>query len=343
VSLKKTQLLFFYLFSALFAQEITAQTTHANPSSQIKPSYFDTEFLSNYSQVKKQLIEDGFESVTFMSPDGCHLNGLYRSRANATHNAVVCAGFYPGKKEGMATFAELLPENCNILLIDARGHGESDGSLWKNILWYGQNEYKDILGALNFLCTQNNNPNFLIGVCIGAFHCAHATIALEKQNNFKDFNLQGIIFDSGFASLTNLLWIPANHFSEKVLPAIFSTYLYTKDTKKSIKNRLLYKVSAFFTTIVGSTITLSISPFFYWYDSNTTLFNKIEKIKTPIQFVHYSNDTYATLQVAEILQNNCPNSRLLVFNESKHALNHILHQNEYKALLLEFITNNMHT
>ena len=317
---------------------------HSNAKSPYNDSpYFNTQQLSQYTKINSSLINDGFAPINFISSDGYQLKGLYLQRANTSCNVIICAGFYPGRKEGMATLTQLLPQNCNILLIDARGHGESSGPFLQTILWYGQNEYKDIIGALNFLQTQNNNPNILLGVCIGAFHCAHAILALQKQRNFDDYKLKGIIFDSGFGSLKDLLTIPIIHFNEKILPTLLTTYCYPCENKKSVKSTLLFKASSFLSNCIGSTLTYSVSPFFYWYEGQTNLFDKIKNITIPIQFIHSNRDSYVDITIAKNLHSKAKNHSFTIFNESKHALNHILYPDKYKELLLEFIKKNVHT
>ena len=321
----------------------TDQKSRLNESIE-ETSYLNTSFLCQYSEVKCKMKKDGFMPVAFNSIDGHLIKGLYRESCDAQFNIIICAGFYPGKKEGMATFIDLLPHNCNILFIDARGHGESDGPFFRSILWYGTTEYNDILGALDFITNKNKKPNFLLGICIGAFHCAHAILELQKYPNYDSYNLQGLIFDSGFKSLTDLLWIPTKDVQEKTLPALWKKYIYTSETKKAIKDFWLYKISkTMFSYCIGYPITLLISPFFYWYNSQTTLINKMHTIKIPILFTHCSNDTYADFNSIEKLQKKCSCSMLYTFEDSQHGLNHILYPNQYKSLLLEFIAKNVHT
>src|SRR5258706_8981366 len=102
--------------------------------------FYATSFLKNYSAVQACLKAHGFKKITFQTPDNLTIHGLFLERPHATCNVIVCAGWLPGKQEGMATFYASLPQHCNILFFDARGHGNSEGPLlWK--LWqYGIHE-----------------------------------------------------------------------------------------------------------------------------------------------------------------------------------------------------------
>ena len=72
--------------------------------------------------------------------------------------------------------------DCNILFIDARGHGKSEGSVLKNMWGYGKHEYKDIIAAIKFAHKKNDVPIILYGVCAGAFNSMHALLKLQKKN-----------------------------------------------------------------------------------------------------------------------------------------------------------------
>ena len=172
---------------------------------QSNEKFYSTAFLRNYLTVRKTLLEAGFEKITFETSDNYKLAGLFLSRPNATCNVILCAGWLPGRKEGMATFYDLLPENCNILFFDARGHGESEGSLlWK--LWrYGIDEYKDITGAISWIHHNNTLPIIIAGICSGAFNATHAIAHLQEQNLIEHYNIKGLVFDSGWGSVTKII------------------------------------------------------------------------------------------------------------------------------------------
>src|SRR5207253_6165044 len=125
-------------------------------------------------------------------------------------------------QEDIATFYALLPEDCNILFFDARGHGNSDGSLlWK--LWqYGIHEYKDILGAISCINDMNSLPIIIIGICSGAFNAAHALVSLEKNNQCHTSHVKGLVFDSGWGSVTEIAQTAPPAGIEKRLSALLT-------------------------------------------------------------------------------------------------------------------------
>ena len=104
---------------------------HIKTNSVESELFFGTQFLTKYDLVAQTLIEtENFSEVYFYSLDGIKLHGLLRKKPDAPYSIIFCAGFYPGRKEGLATFIKLVPENINILFFDARGHGSSEGRIF---------------------------------------------------------------------------------------------------------------------------------------------------------------------------------------------------------------------
>src|SRR5581483_8890448 len=166
--------------------------------------YYDVSFLKNYSQVRTVLKAEGFKEIYFKTSDNLRINGLFLTRPHATCNVIVCAGWLPGRKEKMATFFAALPSHCNIFFFDARGRGKSEGPLLRQVWKYGVNEYKDIVGAIEYIHSRNALPIILCGVCSGAFNATHAVLHLEKQGLLSRYNIKGVIFDSGWGSIMKI-------------------------------------------------------------------------------------------------------------------------------------------
>lgn len=298
--------------------------------------FYSTSFLKDYTAVRQSLKEHGFTDATFKTPDNLTLHGLFLSRPNATCNVIVCAGWLPGRMEGMATFYALLPTHCNILFFDARGHGNSDGALlWK--LWrYGVDEYKDILGAITYINHKNSLPIIIAGICSGAFNAAHALIHLEKNNTQTQSNVKGLIFDSGWGSVTEIARTAPLAGIEKRLPSVLACM---NATKKQIKQSCLYKLCSFFThNSCKAFYHLCTKQVTGYYESTTTLFNTIQLITSPIFFIHSYDDTYATESDALRLSKLAPHKSCWWIQKSFHAKHHLIHKDLYKEKIAAFIT-----
>ena len=263
------------------------------------------------------------------------MNGLLRKNPDAPYSIIFCAGFYPGRKEGLATFIKMLPENINILFFDARGHGKSEGRFFTNIYNYGIDEYKDIIGAIQFLQSETSNkPLFIHGICAGAFHATHALSRIDTTH----YHIKGFIFDSGLESLLNACTVPEKHFREKVIPNLLQK-IYTNDSKKEIKERYICKLLSSLTCVALRAVTTLVKPYLEKREHAMTLGNHLNKIVCPILFIHSYDDTYCPIQCIKDLTEKASTKMSWWLNQSEHALNHIKHKDEYQKQLNIFIAN----
>lgn len=298
--------------------------------------FFNTQFLTKYDLVAQTLInKENFQEVFFQSSDGLQLNGLFRKKADAPYSIIFCAGFYPGRKEGLASFVKLVPENINILFFDARGHGKSEGRFFTNISNYGIDEYKDIIGAIQFMHKETaNKPLFIHGICAGAFHATHALARIDTTH----YQIKGFIFDSGLESLLNACTVPEKHFREKVIPSLLQK-IYTSDSKKKVKERYLCKLLSSLTCTTIRIVTTLVKPSLEKREHTMALGNHLNKITCPIFFIHSYDDSYCPIQCIKDLTENASSKMCWWLNQSEHALNHIKHKDEYQKQLNIFIAN----
>jgi len=296
---------------------------------------YSTSFLKNYEVLNKTLKQYGFVDVSFTTTDNIALSGLFLSRPNATCNVIVCAGFFPGKKEGMATFYALLPEYCNILLFDARGRGSSEGPFLRNVWRYGTHEYKDITGAISWINNNNELAVVIGGTCCGVFNAAHALINLTKNNTLITSRVKGLFFDSGWGSVMTMSQSSAianikKHISRTI------TFLY--GTKENIEQRALYKLSfALIYRCFKIGHFMCAKPLIMQHEKTTNLFDKINQISLPIFFIHSYDDTHADINNAMELSALAPNSQCWWIEKSSHAKHYLIHRELYKEKLTAFI------
>lgn len=165
------------------------------------PPLFDTQFLSKPEAVANFLIEKGFEVVTIPS-ENLSLEGFFLNRGGEK-TVIAIAGFLPGKITGMATLYELLPESYNILLINLRGKGNSNGRSGLYKIWrYGINEYKDVCAAIAFAHKKVPHAKIILhGICAGGFHAMKALAYLADTNEELYAHVEHAIIDSSFPSI----------------------------------------------------------------------------------------------------------------------------------------------
>lgn len=308
--------------------------------SAVRNKYFDTSFLADYKQVARSLKEENFNEVSFKSTDGLRLEGLYLKRSDARYTVICCAGWWPGNKEGIATFYTLLPHDCNILFFDARGHGNSEGSFRR--LNYGVHDYKDIIGALEFIHKDTSKPTLLYGLCAGAFNAAHALFELQEQNRLDALQVSGLIFDSGWISVGRTSYSVAIAKTNEMLMKRVASWYVLPHYREAKKTRLFSCFSSLSNLLIGCIHTV-LSPFLRHYDPTTNLLSKAQKKalhNVPCFFIHSYDDACASLADVQMLAACIPHKTCWWIDKpSKHACHYLKHTNEYKQYLHEFIAS----
>lgn len=294
------------------------------------PELLNPKFLENNINVQKTLEAKGFKKYFFQTSDNLKLCGLLQDVSKSKKikaTIIYCAGFYPGRKEGMASFFTLFEnEPYNFLLFDARGHNESEGSLfsYQNLKNYGTCEYQDIVAAVNFLNNYNLKHNItqniiIHGICSGAFHSVKALDFLQNQDCNQSKNIKGIIFDSGWLEVTDI-----------VEPTICA------EIKKNLNG-------GWFSWLIKPLCYLTIK--FYQltlkgYHKNVTgICNNMKKVSCPILFVHCINDPYVPiLPIQKFVETSaCKHSWWI--QHSSHANFHMHKPEEYKKKIMNFLDN----
>lgn len=309
------------------------ETKHKSES-----KFFNTHFLVKYDKVEQALIkEEGFQQVDFKSTDGLNLKGLYKKVEGAPYTIIFAAGFYPGRKEGLATYTKMLKDNPNILLYDARGHGKSDGRLFSNLANYGVEDFNDPIGALRFAQKQNPNGEIkFFGTCAGAFHVARAL----SQIDCKKEKVTGFVYDSGYVTMLDIKPVPGMHFREKVIPGLLKSLIYKKDTKDQIRQRYLCKALTATSNLFFATFVKLITKRYELREKTMNLMNSIKKINCPILYVHSHDDAYSPIESVKKLAEQTENKQCWwIEKPSEHATHHLKHTEEYKQRLAAFLSN----
>ena len=291
--------------------------------------YFNTKFLTQYDRVTKQLVEkEGLVEGFFLTEDNVSINYLWLKRPNARYTVVYCCGFWPGRKEGLATFYAMMPDDCNLLFFDARGHGKSSGRFLSRIWGYGSREYKDVIGAVHFAAKQQRCPIILYGVCAGAFHAAHALLHLQERGMLHHaMQIKGFIFDSGWSSMRDA---SRTAFASEV------DGILRKRLKQS--NWLYRSASAVVLGCVNAAHFCIARPVLYWRKNQMSLVDKIDLIDVPMFYIHAQGDEYAKIEPVKRLAEHTQQATCWWIEEqSKHACHHLKLKEQYRERLLSFI------
>ena len=340
-------LIFFSLFTfcnvcVLWANDLVIQngivvacvenTKNALHPEQERSDFFNTDILGQPEKVAQLLLEKGFQRINI--PSGEHTLEAFFLNRNAQITVISVAGFFPGKTTGMATLYELLPENCNILLVNLRGKGNSTGRLELCKLWrYGVDEYQDVCAAIKFCSEKSSQSSIIVhGICAGAFHAIRAVHHLSTENPALYKRVVGIIIDGGFASIEPM--------AQTALPETFMK-ICGKGTVGSYLNPIVGRALCAAYAPVRCCV---IAPLMSQYHEALTITPQMMKEVSQsckFLFLHGKKDRLAPLENLQPLIDAVPeNMRTLVtFDTSSHAVLHLKFTDTYQNALHQFLQN----
>lgn len=302
---------------------ITNNVISSSVDSLLKQSTLDDRI-----KVQKLLAEQGFQKIYFTTQDNLKLCGLFldqSAKQNVKGTIIFCAGFYPGVKEGMASFYALInQEPYNFLLFDARGHQESEGSLFSyaNIKQYSMSEYQDIVAAIKFLDNYNTehsvSPCIVIhGICAGAFHAVKALEYLNNNQCPECKNIKGIIFDSGWFHITDVV--------EPTIQAELNKRLLNSYFSFLIKP-ILWITTQFYTLFLKES-----------HKKIPGISESIKNASCPLFFVHCTDDPYVPIQPIKKLTTDSNRPYTWWITHNRHVDYHITNPDKYREQLMIFL------
>ena len=135
--------------------------------------------------------------------DGVTLAGWYFANPRGAGCAVVMLhGFSGSKEEVLAPSPIFWDRGCDLLLYDARGHGDSSRAL----LTYGAHEREDLRLAVHWLAERSGLPATKIGLIGWSYGAATAIQAASELDD-----LAFVVADSSYSSLADITRVQAEH------------------------------------------------------------------------------------------------------------------------------------
>ena len=145
-----------------------------------------------------RLMAEPFERVSLVSHDGLRLRGRYYEGQSGQPLFLFFHGYRStAERDGSGGFQLCKKHGWNVLQVDQRGHGESEGKT----VTFGIRERYDCLDWVNWAVRRfgEETPIFLVGVSMGASTVLMASgLDLPKQ-------MKGIWADCGFSSTEEVL------------------------------------------------------------------------------------------------------------------------------------------
>lgn len=348
--------IFLIIFGSLEISSMSPETTSQLLLKKIKTrrddnwarsSFFDTRFLSSGQKTTQELVQRGYEPVQFNSADQNNytLEGMYLDAPNSPFTVITVNGFVPGLWNGNSTMEHFFnddslsdPKNkISMLFFNGRGRGKSAGPYYRSFCRYGVDEYQDLLGAINFVHSNNPaQPIIIIGVCAGAYHALRLACTLGEKKETGLHAIKAIIADSSITSAkTASEHIFHDHLGKKFLKATMRAH-QTKD-EDTAKRTLRYRVGH--TALMGlvSSVTgiLRLMGYPHWRTMNIN--SRTQHIEIPVLFMHSEKDGGVPIEFAHEMAQDTPNHVFKTFKRSEHATLFLKEKYRYNNEIMSFL------
>lgn len=271
---------------------------HQIPESDLYGAYRDT-----MSETVKDMKETPFEEVSIHSLDGCRLYGkLYCIKESAP--LVIFFHGYHGVYawDGYGFFKICKRNGINILMVDERAHGKSEGSA----ITFGVKERYDCKLWTEYAAERlgENTDIFLAGVSMGA-----ASVMMASELDLPK-NVRGIVADCGYSEPAAII-------------------------KETVRKMKLPVKPVYWLIKLGARI-------FGQFDlEETTALNAVKKLQIPILFIHGKQDSVVPFAMHEELYESCTGRKERVLIEgADHANSAMTDYETYETAVMQFLTQN---
>lgn len=258
-----------------------------------------------YREVMKiiyhQLADRKYEDVTITSHDGLKLHGRYY---HIKDGAPLDIGFHGYRSCPMTDFSggsELsFSLEHNLLLVDQRAHGKSEGST----ITFGILERQDCLAWVDYAVQRfgSDTKIILYGISMGA-----ATVLMASELELPD-NVKGIIADCPYSSPSAII--------RKVCGTM------------QIPPRLAYPF-----IVLGAKV-------FGGFDLNeTTAADAVKNAAVPIMVIHGEADTFVPCEMSEEVCTAAPDKvQRHTFPGAEHGISYLVDRKRYRQIVQDFMS-----
>ena len=287
-----------YIVASYFVYTKTLSRGSKNNWSRDLPSSLDEFSLKMYDIGKKWHDKNiDYKKDVHIINEGLNLYGEYYDFGKKT-----CVMILSGRTESLRYgyyFAEAYSDKCNVLVIDPRAHGLSDGEY--NTV--GFEESKDILAWVKFVNQELKIDSIIFhGICIGAAGGMYTITNEECPDSVKAIITEGMFPNFGESM--------KNHLIEKKKP-VFIFYNMVNGWMKHYTGH-----------------SMNFGPI-----------NVIDKLNKPLLMLHSKEDLYSTPEYAEKLFNlaKTKTKELVWFDHGAHSMIRINNTEKYDLAIKEFL------
>ena len=242
-----------------------------------------------------------YEDVYIQSFDGLKLFAKYYHDHDGAPLEILCHGYHgTAERDFCGGFWLAREAGHNILLIDERAHGKSDG----HVITFGVKERRDVLSWIEYSIGRfgRDIDIFLVGVSMGASTVLMtAEFVLPKQ-------VKGIIADCGYTTPGEII---RNTAANMGLPA-----------------DILYPFARFGARVLGRFDPEAAS-------AKTAM----TKCRIPVLIIHGEDDRFVPcyMGVENYEACACPDKTLLIIPGAGHTLSYMVDPEKYREATLMFL------
>ena len=288
-----------YIVASYCVYNSTLRRKSSDQWSREMPSDLEPEAVKMYEAGIKWSEENAaFKKDVHIVRGGLNLYGEYYD-LGGKRCAVILSGRTETLKYGYYFAIPYARSGCNILVLDPRGHGLSDGEF--NTV--GFEESKDITAWINHMRTEYGVASFIYhGICIGAAGGMYSLTSKDAPDC-----VEAIVTEGMFPSFGESM---KNHLIEKRKP-VFIFYNFINGWMKHYTGH-----------------TMNVGPI-----------NVIHKLKKPLLMLHSKEDLYSTPEYAQKLYDlaGTDKKHIVWFPHGRHSMLRITDTERYDSAIADFI------
>ena len=240
------------------------------------------------------------EKVNCTSHDGLRLVGHYYHFADNAPVAIFFNG-YRGSCYFDGSGGFCICEECgvNILLVDQRGHGESQG----RTITFGVKERYDCLSWINYIIDRfgRDTEIMLMGISMGA-----ATVLMASGLDLPE-NVKGIAADCGYSSPKEILC----SVSEQM----------------KLPSKLTYPL-----------MRLAAKWFGGFDPEESSAAQAVRNCRVPVLIIHGDDDRFVPCWMSNVIYDACASEKeLVIVPKAGHGLSFSLNERGYRSLMFKFV------
>ena len=263
----------------------------------------DPDKQAKYEEMREWLDEIQKEDVEIRSFDGLKLHATFIPAEEEKDITVILVHGY--RASGFKDFAFMLPFyhklGVNILMVDDRGHGKSQG----DYVGFGWHDHFDVERWINYLTVRFGDESsiFLHGVSMGA-----ATVMMASGDELPS-QVKGIIEDCGYSTLNGQL----KHNLESQF------HIPTKPVIDAV-----------------SAVTKQLNG--YSFEECDSL-SALKKTELPYLFIHGDKDAFVATRMVYENYNACASEdkTLILVEGADHAESYYVNPSLYEEAVTKFI------